>query len=71
MGMKFKKGDNVTQIVTPIVGVVTRAHIVDDDSVEYFVGYTGEDGEVHERSFKEDQIAASATPAVDEDATKA
>lgn len=59
MALKFKVGDTVKQIVTPIEGIVTRAHIVDGDSIEFFVAYTGQDGEQHERSFKEDQIAAA------------
>jgi len=60
MALKFKVGDAVKQNAKPIEGVVTRAHIVDGDSVEFFVAYTGSDGEKHERSFTEDQIVAAS-----------
>lgn len=56
--LKFKKGDTVTQAVTPISGTVSRIIVVDDDEVQYMVAYTGADGEQHERPFKEDEIEA-------------
>ena len=56
MSLKFKVGQQVTQVVKPIVGEVSRVMIVDDDQVVYMVKYLGQDGEQHERAFAEDNL---------------
>lgn len=61
MAVKFKRGAPVEQVVRPIQGTVVAVHVVDDE-VEYLVEYTGDDGELHKRSFKEDQIQARTDP---------
>ncbi len=60
MGMKFKKGDIVRQVVPVIEGEIVSKAIVDDD-VQYEVAYIGADGEPHSRFFKEDELK-SANP---------
>lgn len=57
MGMKFKKGDSVAQIVKPIVGPVTNVAIV-DDVVQYEVTWTDKGGDTHARYFTEEQLEA-------------
>ena len=55
MALKFKPGDKVRQLVKPIEGEVVDAAIVDAD-VHFRVRWMNEDGEVHERTFTEEQI---------------
>jgi hypothetical protein len=55
MAIAFKKGDDVVQNIKPIAGKVLGPEIVDGE-VQYRVQYTGEDGQPHERLFKEDEI---------------
>ena len=56
MALAFKAGQQVTQVVTPIVGVVKEAKIVDGDQVVYVVSYTDSNGVQHERTFNENEI---------------
>lgn len=58
MGMKFKKGDDVVQVVKPIAGPVTNVAIV-DDVVQYEVRWTDEAGDAHARYFTEEQLEAA------------
>lgn len=58
MPIAFKPGDSVKQKVKVIEGTVVGPEIVDGD-VQFRVTFTGEDGEPHERVFKEDQIEKS------------
>lgn len=65
MGMKFKKGDAVVQVVKPIAGPITGVAIV-NDVVQYEVSWTDETGDAHARYFTEEQLenaAPVATPA--------
>lgn len=58
MGLKFKPGDPVKQVVpAPIEGVVEGAEIVGAD-IQYKVGWVGEDGEHRSKFFTEEQIQA-------------
>lgn len=57
MGIAFKKGAAVRQVVNIIQGEVVGVQIVDDE-VQFEVAYTGADGEPHSRLFKEDEIEA-------------
>lgn len=57
MGLKFKKGDKVVQVVKPFHGEVVGAQIIDGTEIRYEVAYTGEDGEQHGGFFTEDAIA--------------
>lgn len=56
MSLAFKVGQQVTQVVTPITGVVKEAKIVDGDQVAYVVVYTDTNGVEHERTFNENEI---------------
>ena len=56
MSLKFKVGQQVTQIVTPIVGEVKEAKVVDGDQIVYMVQYVDQDGSQHERAFNEDEL---------------
>lgn len=55
MALAFKKGDSVVQNIKPITGQIIGQEIIDEE-VQYRVEYTGDDGEVHTRMFKEDEI---------------
>jgi hypothetical protein len=55
MALPFKPGDSVKQNVRIIEGTVSGLEIVDSE-VQYKVQYTGEDGQPHERLFKEEDI---------------
>ncbi len=55
--MKFKKDQEVVQVVPVIAGKVVKAEVVDDE-VQYCVQYTDEQGEEHTRFFKENEIQA-------------
>ncbi len=55
MAVAFKKGAKVRQKVFVIEGEVTGIQVIDDD-VHFSVAYTGEDGEMHERVFMENEI---------------
>ena len=57
MSLKFQVGQQVTQVVTPIVGEVVSLKIVDNSKVVYMVKYTTPDGTVHERGFDEDELS--------------
>lgn len=62
---KFKKGDQVAQVITPVRGEVIGFQ-VDQETGDLQVAVTWpDDGGMHTRYFKEDEIAlipASATP---------
>ncbi len=62
MPLKFKAGDQVAQVVKPIVGVVKAPTIIDNE-IGFVVEWSDEHG-THERVFTEDQIeAAGPAPA--------
>lgn len=60
MGLKFKKGDDVTQVITPITGKVSGVILIDDE-VQFLVSWTDANGDAHERPFKEDDLQADAS----------
>jgi len=58
MGIKFKMGDAVRQVMpAPMAGPVVEAIIVDSD-VQYRIECTDADGNVTSKWFTEDQIEA-------------
>lgn len=59
MGLKFKPGDPVKQVIPPpITGVIEGAEIVEGD-IHYKVGWIGDDGEHRAKFFTEEQLEAS------------
>lgn len=61
--LNFRKGDKVRQVVKPVEGEVRGATVVDDDHVQYEVVWTGEDGSVETRFFRDDQLELVERPA--------
>lgn len=58
MGLKFKTGDVVRQVVPVVQGTVVSKQIIDDD-VHYTVRWTDSAGDTHERPFAESEIEAA------------
>ncbi len=56
MSLKFKVGDSVAQVVTPISGQVVDVKIVDGSSIVYLVRYNDGSGVQHERWFAESDL---------------
>ena len=67
MAVKFKKGDNVEQIITTqIKGVVTGFHAdPETGELQFLVEYSNENGEPASRYFNEDQIEAAPVVATE------
>lgn len=59
----LKKGQAVSIKNTLLTGTVKKVEIVDDDQLNYLVGYTDVEGVATERFFTEDQLNAAAQPA--------
>lgn len=55
MPIAFQPGNAVVQKVKPIEGTIVGPEIIDGD-VRFKVAFMGEDGESHERTFREDEI---------------
>jgi hypothetical protein len=55
MGIKFKAGDPVRQVVPVIEGTVVGP-VIQDGDVAFEVAYTDADGNQQVRTFTEDQI---------------
>lgn len=63
MGLKFKPGQEVVQVVpAPIEGTVAEAVVV-DDHVQYRVEWAAPDGSVQSKFFTEEQLQAKDAPA--------
>lgn len=57
MAVKFKVGDPVQQIITPIQGEVIDYQLnKDTGEISYLIEYTNEQGETASRHFDENQI---------------
>jgi hypothetical protein len=65
MGIKYKVGAQVRQVVPVISGEVVGVAIVDGE-VSFEVAYIGADGEPHSRFFGEDEIEAVDVPVAPE-----
>lgn len=55
MASIMKKGTPVRLVQPVIKGEIKEAKVIDDD-IQYRVEYTGIDGEIHERFFRESEL---------------
>lgn len=55
MATRFKTGEEVRQIVTPIEGTVVERKVDGDDDL-FLVAWVDADGSEHSRYFREDEI---------------
>lgn len=53
---EFKNGDAVKHVVPDIIGTVKGARLDDDLNIEVLVEYENQDGETHQRYFKESEL---------------
>ena len=58
MALKFKTGDQVQQLVTPIRGVVKAAQVVDGTHVQYLVEHINAEGNSQVVWLHEDNLGA-------------